>query len=79
MQEPYVSGGHVEQGVPVGVHTEGKDDGFTQEAGQAAINPMLDQVKSCLDHLEERNDHLHSHLQECLNLTGRHILSSSSR
>ena len=48
MQEPYVSGGHVGQGVPVGVHTEGKDDGFTQEAGQAAINPMLDQVKSCL-------------------------------
>ena len=54
----------MEQGVPVDVHTEGKDDSFTQEAGQAAINPMLDQVNSCLDHLEERNDHLHSCLQE---------------
>ena len=68
----------MEQGVPVDVHMEGKDDSFTQEAGQAPINPILDQVNSCLDHLEERNDHLHSHFQECLNLTDRHILSSSS-
>ncbi|CAI9149987.1 unnamed protein product, partial [Rangifer tarandus platyrhynchus] len=75
--EPSVSGDDVEQHVPVDVHTEGKDDSFTQEAGQAAINPILDQVNSCLDHLEERNDHLHSRLQECLNLTARHILSSS--
>ena len=69
----------MEQGVPVDVHREGKDDSFTQEAGQAAIKPMLDQLNSCLDHLEERNDHLHNCLQECLNLIGRHILSSSSR
>uniref|UniRef100_A0A8C6DSM8 Uncharacterized protein n=1 Tax=Moschus moschiferus TaxID=68415 RepID=A0A8C6DSM8_MOSMO len=73
-----MSGGHVEQGVPEDVHMEDKEDGFAQEAEQAAINPMLDQVNTCLDHLEERNDHLPGHLQECLNLTGRHFLSSSS-
>ena len=73
-----MSGDHVEQGMPVVVHTEGKDDGFTQEAVQAAINPMLDQVNTCLDQLEERNDHLPGRLQECLNLTGIHMLSSSS-
>jgi hypothetical protein len=73
-----MSGDHVEQGMPVVVHTEGKDDGFTQEAVQAAIIPMLDQVNTCLDHLKERNVHLPGHFQECLNLTGRHILSSSS-
>ena len=60
------------------VSTEGKVDGFTQEAVQAAIIPMLDQVNTCLDQLEERNDHLPSRLQECLNLTGIHMLSSSS-
>ena len=68
----------MEQGGPVDVSTEGKVDGFTQEAVQAAIIPMLDQVNTCLDHLEERNDHLPGRLQERLNLAGRHILSSSS-
>uniref|UniRef100_A0A8C6DMF0 Uncharacterized protein n=1 Tax=Moschus moschiferus TaxID=68415 RepID=A0A8C6DMF0_MOSMO len=69
----------MEQGVPVDVSTEGKDDGFTREAVQAAISPMLDQVNTCLDHLEERNDCLPGRLQECLKLAGRYILSSSSR
>lgn len=32
----------------------------------AAINSMLDQISSCLDHLEEKNDHLHACLQELL-------------
>lgn len=27
---------------------------------------MLDQINSCLDHLEEKNDHLHARLQELL-------------
>ncbi|XP_051836046.1 bublin coiled-coil protein isoform X2 [Antechinus flavipes] len=32
----------------------------------AAINSMLDQINTCLDHLEEKNDHLHARLQELL-------------
>lgn len=32
----------------------------------AAINSMLDQINSCLDHLEEKNDHLHICLKELL-------------
>ena len=40
--------------------------------------PLLDQVNTCLDHLEERNEHLPGRLSECLNLTGKHTLSSSS-
>ncbi|CAI9181146.1 unnamed protein product [Rangifer tarandus platyrhynchus] len=48
-----------------------------QKAVQAAINPMLDLVNTCLDHLGERNDCLSGRLQEGLNLAGRHILSSS--
>lgn len=32
----------------------------------AAINSMLDQINSCLDHLEEKNDHLHACLKELL-------------
>ena len=74
----HLSGGHVEQGVPMDIHTEGKDNDFTREAVQAAINAMLGQVNTCLYHLEEWNDHLPERLQECLNLTGRYILSSSS-
>lgn len=27
---------------------------------------MLDQINSCLDHLEEKNDHLHARLKELL-------------
>ncbi|KGL80995.1 UPF0184 protein C9orf16, partial [Tinamus guttatus] len=32
----------------------------------AAINNMLDQINSCLDHLEEKNDYLHACLKELL-------------
>ncbi|KFW77277.1 UPF0184 protein C9orf16, partial [Manacus vitellinus] len=32
----------------------------------AAINSMLDQINSCLDHLEEKNDYLHTCLKELL-------------
>ena len=47
----------MEQGVPVNVSMEGKVGDFARAAVQAAINPMLDQVNTCLDHLSERNDH----------------------
>ncbi|KFW00036.1 UPF0184 protein C9orf16, partial [Eurypyga helias] len=32
----------------------------------AAINSMLDQIDSCLDYLEEKNDSLHACLKELL-------------
>uniref|UniRef100_F6QDT6 Uncharacterized protein n=1 Tax=Monodelphis domestica TaxID=13616 RepID=F6QDT6_MONDO len=32
----------------------------------AAINSMLDQISTCLDQLEEKNDHLHARLKELL-------------
>ena len=57
VHEPAVSRGYVEQGVPVNVSMEGKVGDFARAAVQAAINPMLDQVNTCLDHLSERNDH----------------------
>uniref|UniRef100_A0A8C6CR96 Uncharacterized protein n=1 Tax=Moschus moschiferus TaxID=68415 RepID=A0A8C6CR96_MOSMO len=47
------------------VGTRGEEDGFG-EAEYAAINSMLNQINSCLDHLEEKNDHLHVCLQELL-------------
>ncbi|XP_035411174.1 bublin coiled-coil protein [Cygnus atratus] len=40
-------------------------DGFGEEE-YAAINSMLDQINSCLDHLEEKNDYLHACLKELL-------------
>ncbi|XP_028919218.1 UPF0184 protein C9orf16 homolog [Ornithorhynchus anatinus] len=50
--------GEVEDGHP-------HDDHFG-EAEYAAINSMLDQINTCLDHLEEKNDHLHAQLKELL-------------
>ncbi|XP_057573435.1 bublin coiled-coil protein-like [Hippopotamus amphibius kiboko] len=47
------------------VGAEGEDHSF-QEAEYAAINSMLDQINSCLDHLEEKNDHHLACLQELL-------------
>ncbi|XP_056147081.1 UPF0184 protein C9orf16 homolog [Lampris incognitus] len=41
------------------------DDEFSDEE-YAAINTMLDQINSCLDDLEERNDALNSKLHELL-------------
>ncbi|XP_026716475.1 UPF0184 protein C9orf16 homolog [Athene cunicularia] len=35
-------------------------------AKYAEINSMLDQISSCLDHLEEKNDYLHACLKELL-------------
>ncbi|KAM8934276.1 bublin coiled-coil protein [Pelodytes ibericus] len=36
------------------------------EEDYAALDFMLDQINFCLDHLEEKNDHLHSQLQDLL-------------
>ncbi|NWI53003.1 CI016 protein, partial [Calyptomena viridis] len=55
-------------------HVVGGDSGDDEEDGgdtfgeeeYAAINSMLDQINSCLDHLEEKNDYLHTCLKELL-------------
>ncbi|XP_040461889.1 UPF0184 protein C9orf16 homolog [Falco naumanni] len=44
---------------------DGDGDAFGEEE-YAAINSMLDQINSCLDHLEEKNDYLHACLKELL-------------
>ncbi|KAF4016322.1 hypothetical protein G4228_008150 [Cervus hanglu yarkandensis] len=43
-------------GTPVGASARGKEDSFG-EAEYTVINSLLDQINSCLDHLE-KNDHL---------------------
>uniref|UniRef100_A0A8C6YD35 Bublin coiled coil protein n=1 Tax=Naja naja TaxID=35670 RepID=A0A8C6YD35_NAJNA len=48
-----------------GEEEEEEEEGFG-EAEYAAINHMLDQINSCLDHLEEKNDHLNTQLKELL-------------
>lgn len=44
---------------------EGENVSF-REAEYAAINSMLGQINSCLDHLEEKNGHIHTRLRELL-------------
>ncbi|XP_030363063.1 UPF0184 protein C9orf16 homolog [Strigops habroptila] len=58
-----MSGPNAEPQVPVG--DDGDGDSFGEEE-YAAINSMLDQINSCLDHLEEKNDYLHACLKELL-------------
>ncbi|XP_009475195.1 PREDICTED: UPF0184 protein C9orf16 homolog [Nipponia nippon] len=61
-----MSGPNGEPHVPVG-GAGGTDGGGDNERGEyAAINSMLDQINSCLDHLEEKNDYLHACLKELL-------------
>ncbi|XP_054249388.1 bublin coiled-coil protein [Indicator indicator] len=48
-----------------GRDSDSDDDGFGEEE-YASINSMLDQINSCLDHLEEKNDYLHACLKELL-------------
>ncbi|XP_036385792.1 UPF0184 protein C9orf16 homolog [Megalops cyprinoides] len=45
--------------------TTDEEDEFNEEE-YAAINSMLDQINSCLDDLEERNDALNGKLHELL-------------
>ncbi|XP_061867706.1 bublin coiled-coil protein [Colius striatus] len=59
-----MSGPNGEPHVPArGADDDG--DSFGEEE-YAAINSMLDQINSCLDHLEEKNDYLHACLKELL-------------
>ncbi|XP_065551437.1 bublin coiled-coil protein [Lathamus discolor] len=61
-----MSGPNAEPPVPAG---DGGGDGDSDSFGEeeyAAINSMLDQINSCLDHLEEKNDYLHACLKELL-------------
>ncbi|KAM9370955.1 bublin coiled-coil protein [Phaethornis superciliosus] len=59
--EPHVTGG----GGDGDDSGDGDGDSFGEEE-YAAINSMLDQINSCLDHLEEKNDYLHACLKELL-------------
>ncbi|XP_068925621.1 bublin coiled-coil protein [Petaurus breviceps papuanus] len=52
--------------LPMPVETSVEEDDCFGEAEYAAINSMLDQINTCLDHLEEKNDHLHARLKELL-------------
>ncbi|NWS45461.1 CI016 protein, partial [Probosciger aterrimus] len=62
-----MSGPNAEQHVPVGDDGDGDEDSDSfGEEEYAAINSMLDQINSCLDHLEEKNDYLHACLKELL-------------
>ncbi|XP_074017218.1 bublin coiled-coil protein [Numenius arquata] len=64
-----MSGPNGEPHVPVGGEEEEEEDGDGDSFGEeeyAAINSMLDQINSCLDHLEEKNDYLHACLKELL-------------
>lgn len=45
-----MSGPDRDLGMPMEAGTKGKDDGFW-EAEHAAINSLMDQINSCLDHL----------------------------
>ena len=76
VHEPALSAAPWNGAVDVGA--KGQDDGRAEQAVYAAINCMLDQVNACLDHMEERNDHLPCRLQECLNPTGKLTLRSST-
>ena len=68
VHEPTVSAATWNRVVDVGA--KGQDNGIARQAVYPIINHMLDQVNACLDHQEERNDHLPGCLQECLNPTG---------
>ncbi|KAM6399957.1 bublin coiled-coil protein [Rhynochetos jubatus] len=65
-----MSGPNGEPHVPLGGaggNDDDDDDGDSfGEEEYAAINSMLDQIDSCLDYLEEKNDSLHACLKELL-------------
>ncbi|KAG9353911.1 hypothetical protein JZ751_012035 [Albula glossodonta] len=49
----------------ISINDETEEEEFNEEE-YAAINSMLDQINSCLDDLEERNDALNGKLHELL-------------
>ncbi|XP_053329374.1 bublin coiled-coil protein [Spea bombifrons] len=53
-----MAGPNGDPGVPV-EEVAGEED-------YAALDFLLDQINLCLDHLEEKNDHLHAQLQDLL-------------
>ncbi|KAK1155682.1 hypothetical protein AOXY_G26531 [Acipenser oxyrinchus oxyrinchus] len=57
-----MSGPNGDPNVSIGIDEE---EEFGEEE-YAAINAMLDQINSCLDDLEERNDSLNTKLKELL-------------
>ncbi|MGH0173235.1 UNVERIFIED_CONTAM: hypothetical protein FKN15_064931 [Acipenser sinensis] len=57
-----MSGPNGDPSVSIGIDEE---EEFGEEE-YAAINAMLDQINSCLDDLEERNDSLNTKLKELL-------------
>ncbi|XP_032089253.1 UPF0184 protein C9orf16 homolog [Thamnophis elegans] len=61
-----MTGPNGEPQLPMGRGGEEEEEEGYGEAEYAAINLMLDQINSCLDHLEEKNDHLNSQLKELL-------------
>lgn len=60
-----MSGPNGDPDVSIDQMTIDDDDEFNEEE-YAAINSMLDQINSCLDNLEERNDALNGKLHELL-------------
>ncbi|NXN15203.1 CI016 protein, partial [Indicator maculatus] len=60
-----MSGPNGELQAPEDGGRDSDSDGFGEEE-YASINSMLDQINSCLDHLEEKNDYLHACLKELL-------------
>ncbi|XP_072422078.1 bublin coiled-coil protein [Chiloscyllium punctatum] len=59
-----MSGPNGEPSVPVGQEEEEAEEASDEE--YVALNLMLDQINSCLDNLEEKNDVLNAKLRELL-------------
>ncbi|KAL0965481.1 hypothetical protein UPYG_G00281840 [Umbra pygmaea] len=60
-----MSGPNGDPNIPMDDGIVENEDEFSEEE-YAAINTMLDQINSCLDDLEERNDSLNGKLHELL-------------
>uniref|UniRef100_A0A452TWV7 Uncharacterized protein n=1 Tax=Ursus maritimus TaxID=29073 RepID=A0A452TWV7_URSMA len=60
-----ISGPNGDLGMPAEASVGGKDDSFW-EAKYVTTISMLDQINCCLNHLEEKKDHIHARLQELL-------------
>ncbi|XP_043576502.1 UPF0184 protein C9orf16 homolog isoform X1 [Chiloscyllium plagiosum] len=70
-----MSGPNGEPSVPVGQQEE--EEAADEE--YVALNLMLDQINSCLDNLEEKNDVLNAKLRELLESNRQGFLGTWSR
>ncbi|XP_059494246.1 UPF0184 protein C9orf16 homolog [Stegostoma tigrinum] len=61
-----MSGPNGEPSVTVGQQQQQEEEDEASEEEYAALNLMLDQINSCLDNLEEKNDVLNAKLRELL-------------